>query len=155
MKLVFFVAESLLRTWTLTLSPAGASHTIGGTFSSLGIAPTTAPGVMLPSSMMVSLPENTVTSWKAPAVVTASAFMMSFSRAGQGRYSYCQPERMLGLMTPAAMAMLPCFCGIGPPGRLLPPGQWSALALLRLLEAGNVLLLSYQLQYFLRILLES
>src|SRR6266850_940580 len=133
-KFVTFVALSEFRTWTFTRSPAGASQTTGGTFNSFGIAPTVAPGERLDSSMMVSLPEKTVASWKAPAVVTASAFMMSLSRAGQGRYSYCQPARMFVLMVPAAMLAVPCLCGmvssLADPGLELLPDPGLELLLL-------------------------
>src|SRR5882672_4165069 len=114
-KFVIFVAVSGFLTCTFTRSPAGASQTIGGTFSSFGITPGVAPGAMLDSSMIVSLPEKTVASWNAPAVVTVSAFMISFRRAGHGRYSYCHPERMLLLIVPVAMLTVPCLCGTVPP----------------------------------------
>src|SRR6267143_2155487 len=86
---------SVLRTLTLRRSPAGASHTTGGVLSSEGVVPTAPPAWMGLSSWMVSLPLKTVL-----LSVRTLVRRRSFSLAGQGKYSYCQPDR--GLTTAPA-----------------------------------------------------
>src|SRR5882724_1137405 len=98
-------AASVLRTWILTRSPAGASHTTGEKFSSEGVRPATPPDETGDSSWIVSLPENTVASR-----VATGALRMSFSLAGQGRYSYCQPESTLGLIPFRGIEIEKAFC---------------------------------------------
>src|SRR6267143_155763 len=103
-------AASVLLTWTLMRSPAGASHTMGGKLSSAGVRPAFPPPEIGDSSWMVSLPEKTVAS-----SVFTGALMMSFSRAGQGRYSYCQPARTFALMAPSGIETEKDFCGMFTP----------------------------------------
>src|SRR6266404_5522374 len=83
---------------------------------------------------------------------------MSFSRAGQGRYSYCQPESTLGLIPFRGIEMEKAFCGTASSflcyGRYLPPRQWSALVLV-LLEPVHVALLADELEHLGGVLLEA
>src|SRR5882762_2050028 len=104
-------AASVDRTCTLTRSPAGASHTMGGKFSSAGVRPATPPVEIGDSSWIVSLPEVTVAS-----SVATGAERMSFNLAGQGRYSYCQPESTFGLTLFRGIDVEKAFCGTASSG---------------------------------------
>src|SRR5215510_8703289 len=104
-------ALSVFRTLTLMKSPAAASHTMGAVFNSAGVVPAVPPACTGLSSAMVSEPLVTVT---RPGGVTVAPFgerMRHFSRAGQGRYWYCQLAKMLSLVAPVAIDPEKVFCG--------------------------------------------